>query len=77
MGNKKVKTLDFSFNNLSAKGFKKILNKLKHHPSLQNIILQGNQLDDKIFALIERFGKGGNLKVINVKNNPITKDFKQ
>lgn len=70
-------SLNFGFNSITNKGFKSVLQFLKGQSKVQEVNLQGNDLDDKVFLLMEKYGQGLAVRNLNLKNNKITKNPKK
>ena len=72
-GTTKLKELDLSRNGISTCGSTFISDFLTTNPMLQNLILQGNQLNDKDATLIAKSLKHNtNLRYLDITNNLVT-----
>ena len=68
--NRQLKSLNFSHNQITTKGFSALLKIIGKHPTLEILYLNNNYLDSDSIALIrKRVGKLGKLRYIGLRNN--------
>ena len=73
MEDQSVQILDLSFNSITSKGFKQLIQGLSNHKCLEYINLSNNCIDEKAVIILEKFGqKMKSVKRVNLQNNKIT-----